>query len=70
MKKIIEKKSEKSSKKVLTRVKACDILHRLSVKDSVWTLKIKQRDKEKEPEIFLKVLKYFSTVKRITLDSY
>ena len=34
MKKIIEKKSEKSSKKVLTRVRACDILHRLSVEDS------------------------------------
>ena len=32
--KIHEKKSEKSSRKVLTRVKACDILRRLSVEDS------------------------------------
>ena len=38
MKKFIEKKSEKSSKKVLTRVKACDILHGLSVKDSILDL--------------------------------
>ena len=38
MKKFIEKKSEKSSKKVLTSEGACDILHRLSVEDSILDL--------------------------------
>ena len=44
------KKLEKSLKKVLTRMRVCDILLKLSRKrGSDWTLKIKQRDKKRNP---------------------
>ena len=62
----IWKKSQKTFKKVLTKEKECDILFKLSSREgSDWTLKIKQRDKKRNPrfddrryhqEEFLKVL--------------
>ena len=49
-KKVDAKKVEKTFKKVLTRTRVCDILLKLSRKrDSDWTLKIKQRDKKRNP---------------------
>ena len=46
----VERIFEKSFKKVLTRARICDILVELSSKeDSDWTLKIKQRDKKRNP---------------------
>ncbi len=43
-------KNRKTSEKVLTRKRVCDILFELSRKrDSDWTLKIKQRDKKRNP---------------------
>ena len=60
------KKSQKTFKKVLTNRKEYDILFKLSSREgSDWTLKIKQRDKKRNPrfddtryhqEEFLKVL--------------
>ena len=62
----IEKNLKKLSKKVLTNRKEYDILFKLSSREgSDWTLKIKQRDKKRNPrfddtryhqEEFLKVL--------------
>ena len=62
----VEKNLKKLSKKVLTNRKEYDILFKLSSReDSDWTLKIKQRDKKRNPrfddtryhqEEFLKVL--------------
>ena len=44
------KKLEKSLKKVLTKRRVCDILFELSKKRAAnWTLKIKQRDKKRNP---------------------
>ena len=64
-KKVDTKKLEKTFKKVLTREYICDILFELSSREAGdWTLKIKQRDKKRNPrfdgrnhqEEFLKVL--------------
>lgn len=50
MKKVDTKKLEKSFKKVLTREYICDILFELSSREAGdWTLKIKQRDKKRNP---------------------
>ena len=61
-----EKNLKNFQKKVLTKEKECDILLKLSSREgSEWTLKIKQRDKKRNPrfddrryhqEEFLKVL--------------
>ena len=46
----VKKFFEKTFKKVLTRARICDILVELSSEeDSDWTLKIKQRDKKRNP---------------------
>ena len=50
MQKKVETFLKKTFKKVLTRARICDILVELSSKeDSDWTLKIKQRDKKRNP---------------------
>ena len=48
----VRKKFEKSLRKVLTNRNVCGILFELSERDSDWTLKIKQRDKKRNPRFF------------------